>query len=173
MQAVINDLLRERSQCRFDGCGGGHDGPNGCGDTRGHSFREYGSHDRRSRKQASSCGGPIKFCLLRGRGTSLRCTTRYGLPGPPRFCILLDSGSQWSQVPSAIPVEEGTVDPTSTVAASEGAIVGNLVDFRGLEQATRVDSETGSVRSEPHVQGRDFRAGDGVARGPLNVGRLE
>ena len=64
-----------------------------------------------------------------------------------------DSGSQWSQVPSAIPVEEGTGrDPTSTVA-SEGAIARNLVEFRGHEQATRVESDIGSIRSEPHVQG--------------------
>ena len=72
----------------------------------------------------------------------------------PRLRILLDSGSQWSQVTSAIPVEDSTgMDPTSTVAASEGAIARNLVEFRGHEQATRVDSESGSVRSEPHVQG--------------------
>ena len=52
-------------------------------------------------------------------------------------------------------------------AASEGAIARNLVEFRGHEQATRVDSETGSVRSEPHG-GSDTEsiagifAGDGV-----------
>ena len=61
-------------------------------------------------------------------------------------------------MPSAIPVEEGTarVDPTSTVAASEGAIARNLVEFRGHEQATRVESETGSIRSEPHVLGGSY-----------------
>ena len=42
---------------------------------------------------------------------------------------------------SAIPVEEGTgMDRTST-AAPQGAIARNLVEFRGHEQATRVDSE--------------------------------
>ena len=40
------------------------------------------------------------------------------------------------------------MDPTPTVAASQGAIARNLVEFQGHEQATRVDSETGSIRSE-------------------------
>ena len=115
MQVVIDDLLTPRG---FDGCGGGHDDPNGCGDTRGQSLRSYGSYDRRSRKQASSCGRRVEFCLSRGPGTSLRCAARHNLrglrigeaahPGPPKLRILLDSASQWSQVPIAIPVEEGS-----------------------------------------------------------------
>ena len=145
MQAVIDDLLRERSQWKGAGCGGRHNDPNGCGDTRGQSFRAHGSHDRRVEGASSSvCQEP---------GTSLRCAARYGEaahPGPPRLRILLDSASQWSQVP-IVAVEEGTarMDPTSTVAASQGAIARNLVQFGGHEQATRVDSETGCIRSEP------------------------
>ena len=83
----------------------------------------------------------------------MRCAARYSLrgfrigeaahPGPPRLRILLDSASQWSQLP-IVPAEG-----TSTVAASQGAIPRNLVEFRGHEQATRVDSETGSIRSDP------------------------
>ena len=50
-------------------------------DTRGQSVRAHGSHDRRGRKQASSCGGCVEFCLSRRPGTSLRCVARYGLRG--------------------------------------------------------------------------------------------
>ena len=80
---------------RFDGCGGGHDDPNGCGDTRG---RAYGSHDRRSKKQVSSCGGRIKFCLSRG-GTSLRCAVQ-SAPGATKTSHFV---GQWE------PVEPGPV----------------------------------------------------------------
>ena len=45
------------------------------------------------------------------------------------------------------------MDPPSTGAVSQGAITRNLVDFRDHEQATRVEFEIGSIRSEPHVLG--------------------
>ena len=79
--------------------GGGHDDPKGCGDTRGQSFRAHGSHDRRGRKQASSCGGCIEFCLSRRPGLRGFRIGEAAHPGPPRLRILLDSVSQWSQVP--------------------------------------------------------------------------
>ena len=106
----------------FDGCGGGHDDHNGCGDTRGQSLRAYGG------SETSAFVWRVRRVLL-GPWTFLR-GLRTGEAAHPG--LLIDEGT-------------ARMDSKSTVGASQGAITRNLVDFRG--RADRVRDRNHQVRT--------------------------
>ena len=136
----------------FDGCGGGHDDPNGCGDTRGP--RMEAMIDEVGSKRLRVEGASSSVCR-EGRGSA---------PGATKTSHFV---GQWSQVPSAIPVAEGTGrDPTSTVAASEGAIASFEVVSRPRELIPRLEVSGQNHTSREGLTQKAFAGiseqGDGV-----------